>query len=373
MPDSTKTTDIFSQLAQWVIALGGIIYFSGFLVVMTYSERLGLRETGTVFLKTKYIHSGILVLSLPLILIGATYSLYEIYNREKSESQRKSEDESKNESATPVFYIPAVLLVYNLLLVFYTMLMFSPPGYIGREKPLAVFLVFSATAIGLLFIQKLSIWIKVDFQDKYQKRSRWILFLIVFVGLNYYVFEGIYARLIEMIIPRGLYFLLFILIIGYSIFRVKLRAKEYTSASRKTALWVLFMCILFPIYYLMILSFAYGVYPYIPASRGGGDYEGSPLVSIVVDDKLRTALNGTKLYASADLEKLKYVFIGETESEVYLANPCDAGGPAEWRRRNRPNILSIQKRYLKSVIFHSLHDVDKERIANNQVNKDASR
>jgi hypothetical protein len=59
----------FQSLPQWFIAIAALIYATGFLVVFSFFERFGLRETGVEFFKAKFFHVGILCLMFPVIVL----------------------------------------------------------------------------------------------------------------------------------------------------------------------------------------------------------------------------------------------------------------------------------------------------------------
>jgi hypothetical protein len=48
------------DFAAWLLAIPALIYATGFLVVFTAEERLGLVSTSGDFFKIKYMHVGVL-------------------------------------------------------------------------------------------------------------------------------------------------------------------------------------------------------------------------------------------------------------------------------------------------------------------------
>ncbi len=148
-----NTSDLAKSIAGWLIGVGGLIYISGFLVSLNFAERMGLRDSGAAFFKPRYIHVGILYLSLPVILIGATHALLAL-------RKLPHVGEDGRTLTSQRIYPASSVLIFNLLLVFYAFIMFAPPGYLRPHRPFAVFMVFAATAFGLLFIKFSSNWLR---------------------------------------------------------------------------------------------------------------------------------------------------------------------------------------------------------------------
>ena len=353
MENQSNISNIFTVLARWILAFGGLLYFTGFLVVLTYSEKLGLREAGTVFFKIKYIEVGFLCLVLPIIIISSAYSMFILRSTSMLGREKNRHNDSNSTNSNNIkLYPPSIILVFNLLFVFYSILMFSPPGFIREQRPLAIPAIFVSTVIGLLLIQKASEWIKPELSDKFHIISRWILCIFIVIGLNIYTFIGIHDRLAEIFFSRGLYYLVFIGFIGFLIIRAHNRAIGI-EPSAKSAVWIIVISIIILLYYLMVLSFAYSIYPYIPVSRGGGNYEKTPLISIEADNLfMQSNKNNTSF--------LKHVILlKETRDALFVASPESGGGPVLWRRRNRPDILVIPKSHILKYSFHAERNIKK--------------
>ena len=80
-----KHANRVESLAKLSVAVGAVIYASGFLIVFTFLERLGIRDFGNLF-KAKYIHVGILywlipVLGLPIYAYDTAAERYQLRNR----------------------------------------------------------------------------------------------------------------------------------------------------------------------------------------------------------------------------------------------------------------------------------------------------
>jgi hypothetical protein len=58
-----------SLAPQWLAVLLTLIYASGFLCEFTFLDRFGIHDTGDEFLRSKYIHAGILFLLFPISIV----------------------------------------------------------------------------------------------------------------------------------------------------------------------------------------------------------------------------------------------------------------------------------------------------------------
>jgi hypothetical protein len=81
----------------------------------------------------------------------------------------------------------------------------------------------------------------------------------------------------------------------------------------------------------MILTFAYGVYPFIPAARGGGDYTISPKVTIYLKNHNTTIPSSNIASACKNNWTCPLILVEQTTKGIYTADPLKAGGPEEWR------------------------------------------
>jgi hypothetical protein len=115
-------------------------------------------------------------------------------------------------------------------------------------------------------------------------------------------------------------------------------------------MFVLLLC------YLLIASFGYGVFQYIPAGKGGGDFTRAGLV---------------KLEFSADTKPPQFLFdrnpqqqlelILATDTSVFVANPYEKVGdktqtgigPAYWRkgRRFRPRVVEFSRSSIATITY----------------------
>ena len=106
------------------------------------------------------------------------------------------------------------------------------------------------------------------------------------------------------------------------------------------------LAIIGPFLYLVVLSFSYGVFQNIPATRGGGDYTESPKVVLTFKQKPITSSIDSKYISPAnDNMTIPLVLVEETSWAFYFADPTEAGGPAEWKGigGRKPELFVVNK------------------------------
>lgn len=115
-------------LPAWILAATGIIYAAGFLVVLAFLDRYGIREAGSDFWRARYIHIGILCRSFPIVLNGTMLSIVYLIFHGKFDK--------------PTMWqriVPVGLLVIDLEILCFILIMFTnrtPSGSIAGLSPL---------------------------------------------------------------------------------------------------------------------------------------------------------------------------------------------------------------------------------------------
>ena len=354
---------VLHKAPEWFLAAAGLIYSTGFLVVFTFFARLGIREAGTEFFKVKYVHVGILCLIIPALTALSIYALSYM-------SRIEAEKRHQGQLADIHIYIPSVVLTLNLIGTFYMFVMFSPPGYF-RTRAHVIPLIFGITILGLTVVQVLT---KKEFvvfigrsADRVRRVSvkpetigsalRWILCLAVLAFLDHYSFRGLGHDLWEMFSGNmrftsggGYVFLVFVLVMLFLFWRVSRRSRTIVDHKLKVALWASGLSLMFAAFYICVLSFAYSVYPYIPVERGGGSYVDAS--EVVMTFQGSPGALPVDLLESGSRSK-PLLIIEETSTSVYVADPNDAGGPVEWRRGGRPNVIAIRRDIVNSIEYRS--------------------
>lgn len=357
-----KQHDIIGKIPQWFVPAVGIIYATGFLIIITFLDRFSLRESSGDFFKVKYLHAGILFWMLPIIVIVPLYGFYFLKVTDKEDATNNREDVIEGEAGREEFkaYVSSAVLVTNLLFVFYIIAVFAPPGF-AAQRDLLVLGMYLVTVIGIVSIRAITNWLKREglshrTGERLAYAARWLLCIGIVIGLDTYSLKGLGETLKAVAWPGGVYFFLFLLTTALIGERTRVRSRGITDWRRKTILKVIASCLMIATYYLSVLAFAYLIYPFIPVTKGGGDYVGAPTAQLCFQETnakfLLPELLANSTPGENDCVKSKPVqIIEESATSVFVAFPDDAGGPGEWRRGNKPTVFEIRRDKIGSITF----------------------
>lgn len=167
------------------------------------------------------------------------------------------------------------------------------------------------------------------------------------------LFKDIALRFGLMLWDGGIVFVLLVVIAAVMTGRLVVRYRELDVRHRVAALA---FSMIGALYYLSVLTFALFIFPYIPATKGGGDFDFGGDVRVVfrtdADANARAPLI-LKWQDAKTTDTLK--LIHETSTAVFVAHPSDHGGPTVWRHivgaDNRPAVLVINKQLINTIVF----------------------
>ncbi|MGA2992049.1 MAG: hypothetical protein ABSD88_16355 [Candidatus Korobacteraceae bacterium] len=333
----------------WLLAISGLIYASGFLVVTTYLEGYGVRDVGTDVWKSRYIYIGVLSVAFPVMIMGTIYGIGYNYLLYKDDPAPEVFRPCPKVCAFirvfwPIFRFTVSGFVFLMVeLAFYVFVMFArstPPTSSGtsfvkvlQELLLArpILPISSGNSFGeviqellimiggvslLILAGKLDIWLK-KYWSTFLLTAVLRLAVVYWVGRLFLSIRNYYWELIvEMCRSRGPAFLLMVVLltfIGYILYTMKWMEAKLSPTKRWEG-WFLVICILGPMYFLSLMSFAHSLFAYIPATRDGGDYTVSPLVTISL--KTGSVLQRARL-------------VEETPVALYVSDELD--NPLRWR------------------------------------------
>jgi hypothetical protein len=346
----------FGSVARWFLAIGALIYATGFLVAVSYADYLGATGFSNQLFREQYILIGLLCLALPTIVIGGAYGLMEHRavqlaaraKRQQALAAATTSDEresavatAKAEQGSERTLVARMILVFNLLLTFYLFVMFAPRGYL-QSKPWIILAIFFFTVLGYRLVGWSSKIVKDSLVGKVTGFMDWLLCLVIVCVLDAACFWEMRARLLEVLYPRGMNFLLFVATIVYITYRLKAPTPIRDARSR-SASWVIGGCELALLYVLAVYAFAYGVYPEIAASRGGGDHTDDSRMILTYSPDLQSSIPIQAQAGNGHSQPL--VLLEETPDVLVVADPKDSGGPAAWRTgAQRPTVMAISRR-----------------------------
>src|SRR5271157_2081898 len=69
---------------ETIIALLGVAYICGFLVVYTFLNRFGIHDSSTEFFRVRYVHTGLLCLAFPIFIMAPIGAHLWMYARQRS-------------------------------------------------------------------------------------------------------------------------------------------------------------------------------------------------------------------------------------------------------------------------------------------------
>ena len=360
--DSHVTKWSLNAIAQISTVIAGLVYATGFLVVFNYLDTLGIHDAPGDFFKLKYMHVGILCL-VPLVLgIGLLFAILMLYGVWKARRQKSRrhfarfrKSRRKTLSGTTPSYM-GVFLLGNLLVVFYLLIMFTTFGFI-RER-YAYFIALCALTLGGLFVgsevlPKIAYYIptycltvlvrayalalKLDKttipmhmrKTIVTRAAQWIVpsfKLVLFVAallLDFYCFD--WNDIASKFSRRTVFYLVLLLCFVYFTGRIYVLQERFASRPRQRALYrVLGICALGLLYYLVVVTFAYSIYPFIPAGRGGADLSESSAITLTCDAGQATALP-TSLIGTVNQGRLTSIPLVaiEEDAESILVAPLE--------------------------------------------------
>ena len=216
-----------------------------------------------------------------------------------------------------------LLLVGNLLVVFYLLIIFTPFQFVRDHYHYyieIVVLTLGGLFVGSAILPKIAYDIQTGFRYLRSNRVRhaglghtierihismdvrkaivtrtakWVLplFKLLLLGTALWLdsrcfdWEDISSKLTS----RTLLYLSLLICFLYMAGRVYVLQERLADRQRRRIIQVLGTSVLGLLYYLVVVTFAYSIYPCIPAGRGGGDLAGSPAIRLLCDAQSATA------------------------------------------------------------------------------------
>jgi hypothetical protein len=430
-----KETPLHEQLEPYtgILAIAAVvIYATGFLVVSSFLDRFGVRESGGEFFKIRYMHVGLLYMLFPGVVLAPIFAFFHV----------QAHRDTKIKMPTI-----AILNIGHLILLCYWFATFANPGYF-HTKALRIVLLFGWTLFwitsgrrlagrgnseiewlddsvsrlesslkGLLKnypailrtikdyrrdMARATIIIGIVFFDSLVSGKLGLIALVIAFDIFLFLFVGhavtghypllvqsalmdalrrknyvmttqkqfvilsficAFAELVTLwsipTVSYAFFYYSFCFLAVFLLWHDGKRIKVRCRSGARPAAWFCTFCIVGGLLYIGIMGFAYGVYPHIPLAKGGGDYSSAPDVELYwkkeAIEALPTNLFSTALSLQSNLVKksVKLKIIEETESQVFVADPSDHGGPANWMLWSTPKVIALKKDEILSIV-HSV-------------------
>ena len=394
-----KTYQIFRVVPYMFLTIVGIFYAAGFLVVSSYLNSYGIRYSADEFWRARYIHIGFWCLSITILGVGTPLALSFIRLHWPKDSG------SVITTRLGMFILLFLLWNFEAFILAFSMLTRrtheadKPPGLIYLLALLVI------TILGIVvsrhFRNKIAessddkkettktifpnIGVTFYFSDR-KEAAIWVGKLIL-IGLSIVVafldvmiarpYFGMLGEMFKyqgepLVFLLGCHFLLWFLPHRMFVISMKMNMTE----SVKIGAWGICFLLALPLLYVTIIAFSIGIYPYIPAMRGGGDYTDVAHVVAYLSnarvvgefpfieetsDTMQVRSPNARTPGSTQLTEREggihtkpLIVIEETPSDIFVALPDDADGPYAWRRKrkNRPVVYRLSReniRFLRIV------------------------
>jgi hypothetical protein len=336
----------FLEIAASVL---GLSYIAGFLVTYTFQNRLGIHDANLDLLRIRYMHTGLLCLAFPLFV--ATPIAAHLWMIFEQKSHKKGHEKSAKEGKT----VGKSHFAYNVQLLcitgtLYVYVLFEPYGEFHAH------LVWIVLLLALVILQLTLANRLVGFTAK----DIWIstivryTFALISIGLFCLCIKGTFGYL-EVIIKRALSYWIFVLSLAYYLAFSLPADLHFWYRGQKEGIYLARWALIATLSILTILTFAFRVYPYIPADKGGGNFKYSRNAVICVSsdgtlpDKIRDAKNPG---CSVPMKLIEL-----TDSIAYAARVDDPGktedgqapprdgvkGPEGWSDGYFPTVYAISR------------------------------
>jgi hypothetical protein len=176
--------------------------------------------------------------------------------------------------------------------------------------------------------------------------------IICILLLDAVIFDGMYPTLGSMIWPYGIFFVGFSVLMGIQPLRIYSQLSSLAKEQDEFAgfryfgyaiLGSLGSLILFV---LTVTSYAYVIFPFVPFSKGGADYEFVRRVSI----KIANSAEPKEISAPVPLTDVLILY--STTSSYYIAIPKKGNDACDWRLHlATPEILQMARKDVREISF----------------------
>jgi hypothetical protein len=352
---SANGSNLIGKISAAMALLAGIFYASGYMVIFTASERLGITDTGGDIFKAKYIQVGAYCVVLIVFLGTIGYCL-----SYTCDPQRVSpSDPDKMVPPDPKRLTVLVLFLFGLLLhsilvptdtssVSALVLMSAMIAYLGVALFTGIFRCLerwpwlSWILITILLLLAF-VFVVACFTAAFYPGSGWNFVWIAIGKQSPRLHPYVAARPnLHRHIQEGLGVVLFTLLcvfLGRVVYLWHHLYFPQAKAVRRVWQGSLLSLLAFGTFDAVI-GFAVVIYPFIPSGKGGGNYHDAPQVTI----------NMTKSDNDSDSNQ-RYVILLETNAYLYVARVPDPN-QNNWGKLGSqppPDIMQIPQNGVSTV------------------------
>jgi hypothetical protein len=357
---------VLSEAPRWLLAVAGLAYATGFLVVSVYLESFGVKDTTGEVLRLRYLTIGFYFLmflgslmTVAVTLVGAHRQNVEVTEALRA-SLRGSAPPVDEVSNFPVRFVQS-LFRFLLLLVVIALVVGLAPFPSSRLPLIMLAISVCLTLVGAVWID----WVRRLIMKlrkegvrkplqtmaiaiyKAVKSNIWLYVLsaslLVLDGWIVLTFRVPFRRLWRV---ETALFVIFLLMLAYVAYHSFFRRRGLSGAAHRMFMGTR-IALSLALYYLCVLSFVYGIYPLMPEAKGGGRFSDAGRVVLVLRG------NGQVLPHEL-MDKCNrtspLVLIEQEPNVLYVANPS---GAEKWiEAAIRPTVYEVQMSDVLSVEHH---------------------
>ena len=156
--------------------------------------------------------------------------------------------------------------------------------------------------------------------------------------------------------PSGsVYFVLLMTVILLFSFRSLYRLKQIEDTVHKRYVLISTLGVLIALFYLSILSFSRFIFPFIPETKGGGDYTAKSPVEITFPTNSLAFgnINATiPKELKLEIDAHHTIILDQNSTFIFLVRTNDEGGPSFWRSDGaRPKVFEIRRDTILNITY----------------------
>jgi hypothetical protein len=337
----------FEHLPAFILLCVGILYAVGFLVVTLHYAHWGIHRISQEMFKAEYIHIGALALMPPVALASLLicFGRFRALQQKKELRVKGTEDQRMS--------MPGELLILNLVIMLFLVVIIGPKSVLSRDEVRYTIVALPVCSILALCMvacyrageeKRRKAWkekfetipaagraafgehIQEDMRLSYNRLEilKWGLVLVAGVadGLVIYWMWPTLQLMFQHRAPALLQYILVSGIIGLFVERLVASLPGYQERAKRFVL-VAAVCICIPLAYFDVLAFTYGVYPFIPVSRGGANYIEAERI------QLQPAASPPQAASQSPPTNTVWLLM-ETESALFVALDSEDDAPKKW-------------------------------------------
>jgi len=348
-------------VAKSLAAMVATILATGFLIILTYTGRLGMHDSD--FFKSKYVLVGVFYWLIPILFGLPIFAWSGIHTR------------SKRSGLRPTMTLGGLLTTLQLLIFFYVVALVAPPGFLSTQFHfICVNLALTTLGLGVIYglIRRLR-------EPETHRSQNWFWRLISWLSLRNCLGQRLSAPgasgtwrivrwtllagvllldvqclwplmpLISAVLLRARIPIAIFAFMGHLIYQFRGRTQRAADPDDKRALWYLAGAMLLPLYIFSVIGFAYAIYPFIPAERGGANYIHSPNVVVWISDNdvIPASLIDVRKEKVSRTQPMK--LIEQTPTTIYIAPRPASDRVLRWN----PHIYSVPRQSIAGMEFEA--------------------